>query len=335
MNEEAPAEVLPGIWHLPVVVERNVPPTVNVYAIESGGRLLLVDVGWDETSGRSLEAGLRGIGAGLDDIEGVVLTHGHPDHAGLASWVQERTGCWVGVHPADRRRFGPPPDAPGMARLGAPPGVDEALARKFGSVEVGVPRLTLLDDGAEVPVRGGRSLKTVWTPGHSPGHLCLLDSSGALFTGDHVLPGIRPRLNEAGTGADPVGAYFESLRRTRGLRAALILPGHGSPTADAAALHDDVRRHYEARGRRILAAVPRGPGGMTAWDVAGVLAADRETAPSLTAQALAATEVVNFLHHLRRTGEVRSEGDPARWSRATSPSPTDQPVAGAAAPGKP
>ncbi|MFC5753315.1 MBL fold metallo-hydrolase, partial [Actinomadura rugatobispora] len=91
-------EPVPGVWRLPVVVERNVPPTVNVYAIESGGRFVLVDAGWDDTSLASLRDGLHALGAGLADVEGVVLTHGHPDHAGLAARLQEHTGCWVGAH---------------------------------------------------------------------------------------------------------------------------------------------------------------------------------------------------------------------------------------------
>jgi glyoxylase-like metal-dependent hydrolase (beta-lactamase superfamily II) len=310
-------EVAAGIWHLPVAVERNLPPIVNVYAVESGGRFVLVDVGWDEGSLVSLTAGLAALGATPADVEGVVLTHGHPDHAGLAAEIQELTGCWVGAHPAERRWFtGRPaePDPSWLGRLGAPPGVSEALRQRFGGAPaLRAPRLTDVPDGATVPIRGARRLKAVWTPGHSPGHLCLHDSSGVLFTGDHVLPDLRPRLNESGAEADAVGAFFEGLRRTWSLRAALVLPGHGDVATDPAALHQDVWTHYDGKRNRILAIVGAGP--VTAWEVAALLAAPRpEDDISPVARALAANEAQTFLRHLEREGRVRVEGEPERWA---------------------
>ncbi|MFC5751274.1 hypothetical protein [Actinomadura rugatobispora] len=57
-------------------------------------------------------------------------------------------------------------------------------------------------------------------------------------------------------------------------------------------------------------------GGLTAWEIAGVLAAGRPgPGISMAAQALAAGETDTFLRHLKAAGRVRAEGAPARWTR--------------------
>ena len=56
----------------------------------------------------------------------------------------------------------------------------------------------LINDGDPVPVPG-RDVRAVWTPGHTPGHLCLHDAAaGVLLTGDHLLPRISPNIGVLG-----------------------------------------------------------------------------------------------------------------------------------------
>ena len=51
-----------------------------------------------------------------------------------------------------------------------------------------------LTDGSLVPAKG-LDLRAVTTPGHSPGHICLVDEPhGLIFSGDHVLPRISPHI---------------------------------------------------------------------------------------------------------------------------------------------
>jgi glyoxylase-like metal-dependent hydrolase (beta-lactamase superfamily II) len=72
----------------------------------------------------------------------------------------------------------------------------------------------LLNDGDLVPGTG-RRLRAVWTPGHTPGHLCLHEEAeDVLLTGDHVLPRITPNIAQmAHTDDPPLAAYLESLGR--------------------------------------------------------------------------------------------------------------------------
>ncbi len=56
----------------------------------------------------------------------------------------------------------------------------------------------LVSNGDRVPVPG-RDVRAMWTPGRTPGHLCLHDAAaGILLTGDHLLPRISPNIGVHG-----------------------------------------------------------------------------------------------------------------------------------------
>ena len=104
-----------------------------------------------------------------------------------------------------------------LRKLGAPASEIEDLrnasmpARQF--VEFAKPDV-LLEDG-DKPDMPGWDLTAVWTPGHSPGHLCFWEPANQLMlTGDCVLPRITPNVNlNPQTGDDPLGDYLRSLER--------------------------------------------------------------------------------------------------------------------------
>lgn len=68
-----------------------------------------------------------------------------------------------------------------------------------------------LSDGSLVPAKG-LDLRVVTTPGHSPGHICLIDEfHGLIFSGDHVLPRISPHIAlELPGPSNPLADYYES-----------------------------------------------------------------------------------------------------------------------------
>lgn len=83
----------------------------------------------------------------------------------------------------------------------------------------------LLADGDEIGL-GGRSLRVLHTPGHSPGHMCFYEADrGWLFTGDLVYRG---ELLAFFPSTDPA-AYLQSLERTAALPVKRVLPGHHDP----------------------------------------------------------------------------------------------------------
>src|SRR5205823_8482443 len=85
----------------------------------------------------------------------------------------------------------------------------------------------LMEDG-DRPDMPGWDLTAVWTPGHSPGHLCFWEATHRrILTGDCVLPRITPNVNlNPQTGPDPLGDYLRSLDRLATFDAVGALPAH-------------------------------------------------------------------------------------------------------------
>ena len=85
----------------------------------------------------------------------------------------------------------------------------------------------LLEDG-EKPEVPGWDLTAIWTPGHSPGHLCFYESTNELMlSGDHVLPRITPNIPfHPQAGANPLGDYLASLDKLEPYDVDEVLPAH-------------------------------------------------------------------------------------------------------------
>ncbi len=95
-------KVRPGLWSLPVPIPNNPLRYVLVYVFDTPRGPYLVDAGWNtDDSYAVLCAGLTEAGFAIGDVQGVLVTHIHPDHYGLAGRVRETSGAWVALHPAD------------------------------------------------------------------------------------------------------------------------------------------------------------------------------------------------------------------------------------------
>ena len=94
----------------PLLLTLSVPyavRVVNAYLL-LGEPLTLVDPGADSADTReALEGALGSHGLQLEDVERIVITHQHHDHAGLAHWIRERWGAEVVAH------HGSSPTSPG------------------------------------------------------------------------------------------------------------------------------------------------------------------------------------------------------------------------------
>jgi glyoxylase-like metal-dependent hydrolase (beta-lactamase superfamily II) len=132
-----------------------------------------------------------------------------------------------------------------------------------------VVRPSVLLEGGETLTMGRRHLTVIWTPGHSPGHICLYDASARLlFGGDHVLPRITPNITlDPVSAPNPVGDYVASLRMVARLAVDLLLPAHGRPYSEMRKRAGQLIRHHAQRKEAVLQTmVPNRP--VTAWQVA-------------------------------------------------------------------
>jgi glyoxylase-like metal-dependent hydrolase (beta-lactamase superfamily II) len=330
-------EVRPGLWSIPVPIPASPLRYTLSYLIGSGTELVLVDPGWpSEETWLALSAGLAVAGARIDDVTGVVVTHIHPDHHGLADRVRRTSGAWVAMHPAEReslparlraRRLQYDSDAAWLLAFGTPPGIAAELTidpdqmRQF--IDLAEPD-RLLEDGDLVPL-AGRRLRAVHTPGHTPGHLCLHEESeDVLLTGDHVLPRITPNIGLIEELPDPpLAAYLRSLSRIAEFDSAEALPAHEYRFRGLAERAQVLQDHHAARCQEILDVLDRlGPAGV--WSISEQLTWSRGWAGiSGMMRRAALAETAAHLDHLVTLGQVVRQADSLsgrlRFSSAAAP----------------
>jgi glyoxylase-like metal-dependent hydrolase (beta-lactamase superfamily II) len=219
---------------------------VAAYLVETGEGVTVIDAGlpghW-----RDLRSELRAMNRTLDDIRGVVLTHGDSDHLGFAERLRREHGVPVYVHAADaeRARGGDKPKvAMGPLRIGPTAGFFAYALRKGGVRTHHLREVIEVTDGDVLPVPGAPVI--LGMPGHSPGSIAVhVPTVDAVFVGDalttrHVLTG-RKGLQRAPFTDEPAVA-LESLERLSGVGATWVLPGHGAPwRGDPAAVAARVR----------------------------------------------------------------------------------------------
>ncbi|MEV4258841.1 MBL fold metallo-hydrolase, partial [Spirillospora sp. NPDC049652] len=164
-----------------------------------------------------------------------------------------------------------------------------------------------LEDGDLVDLPG-RRLRAIWTPGHSPGHLCLhLEDAGRIFTGDHVLPRITPHIGlypYDRPDTDPLGDFLASLDRVGGLAVDEVLPAHQFRFHDLAGRTRAIAAHHESRLSELAALLTGEP--RTLWRLTSGLAW-REPWPAMSLQSrqMAAAEAAAHLRVLERRGRAR------------------------------
>jgi glyoxylase-like metal-dependent hydrolase (beta-lactamase superfamily II) len=252
-------QVTPGVWSVPVTI----PDNTLCYLLLADSGAVVVDPGWETDRGwADLQRGFEAAGLAADRVTGIVVTHVHPDHHGLSQRLSEASGAWIAMHSAELQylpsrigeliggadgfrswlvRSGVPDDA-GMF------GAGEDL-RLFSMAEPDV----LLDDGDALDLPG-RRIRVVWTPGHTPGHICLHDADhDLLLTGDHLLPRISPNVGLTPVSGDsPLTSYLESLRAMHRYRSAEALPAHEYRFRGIAERSDALIEHHDHRAREVL-----------------------------------------------------------------------------------
>ncbi len=277
----ARVEVRPGIdW-----VRQPLPfrlDHVNCWLLDDGGELALVDTCISSGTSRANWAAV--LGNRVPDR--LLVTHFHPDHAGLAGWFHERGAALHGGEVEvrlSRRIWHADPGA--YARVyanwyhanGLPADVVARVAGQgngYRSIVGEPPALdawSWLEEGDDVGL-GGREWRVLIGRGHAPRMLMLhCAEDNLLIAADQVLPGISPNVSlmpapplEPGDDVfesrddDPLASFLGSLDALRDLpEDVLVLPSHGLPFTGLHARLDALAAHHDERLARVVEACAR------------------------------------------------------------------------------
>jgi glyoxylase-like metal-dependent hydrolase (beta-lactamase superfamily II) len=218
------------------------PVTEHVHRVDTGamavyllvlpGSLTLIDAGFPGTID-ILANVLRELGRTPHDVEAILVTHSHPDHAAGLAEIRKATGAQVWMHPADAQlvragqAYRPWKVAPGLHNRIFAWRVINRSPKTFEPVPVDREAVP----GEDIPVAGG--LTAIATPGHTAGHLVFLwpGDGGVLFAGDAAK---NERRLEPATIYEDLGQGLESLRMISGYDFEVACFAHGKPITGGA-----------------------------------------------------------------------------------------------------
>jgi ribonuclease/clavin/mitogillin len=269
----------------------TLPPAThtNSYALGARDVLLVEPATPDPGEQREWIAWARALPSAGRTPVAIVLTHHHIDHMSGADVLTRELGLPLWAHAETASRIG---------------GAGVRVSRTLADGDV-------LDLAGPVPERW----RVLHTPGHAPGHVCLLDEAeGTVVVGDMVAS-VGTILIAPGDGDMTV--YLDQLRRLGGLKARLALPAHGDPIDDPTVLFDRYVAHRLMREAKVMAAVvARGTPGGTDDEI---LTGAYDDVP-VTTWPIAMLSLRAHLEKLVAEGRVRRQG--SRYAAVVSETPS-------------
>ena len=224
----------------------------------------LVDCGIGDDVTRGLWERILAERVARRPVARLVVTHHHPDHAGLASWLIERTGTQLWMPQAEYFA------AHAMREGGAGFAFDRVVAmfernglageklelmkQRRSNYRIRVPAFPSdyrrLMEGDELRI-GGRTWKIIMGYGHAPEHAALYcEDQGVLISGDMVLPRISTNVSVWANEPEgnPLALFLKSLTRYAELPATtLTLPSHGLPFRGLRERIAQLKEHHRLR----------------------------------------------------------------------------------------
>ena len=319
-------EIAPDIYQIKVPIPNNPLGNLNCYLVRGKDGWLMIDTGWYTGEAyNSLKSALGEMGLDFTSISTIVITHSHPDRFGLVGRIKQVSpGTRVFAHRWEFDLIGArflrnfefqDKLALLLKRHGVPDASLKALvaasAIVLNNFVIMMPDEALY--GGEIISTGIFDLEVIWTPGHSPGHICLYEPKNRLlFCGDHILPVVTPNISYSiMSGDNPLGDYINALHKLQNLMVTRVFPGHQQIFWDLKGRIKQIIDHHEDRMAEIQKALSGGE--QSAWKISQYVTWDipeqnwDEFSPRNQRSAL--TEVIAHLEYMRWIGKVQRTVD--------------------------
>ena len=227
-------EFAPGVEAFPLRTE-TIPPSThtNCYIIgDLGGECVVVDPSSKTPDSLAiLKKKIDHVTSMGSVIIATVFTHRHPDHVGNLDMISDvyDAPVWAGRETIESI----PPEYPSK----------------------------ILREGDRIFLQGPSEISSweiIETPGHCPGHICLVGKSG-IVSGDNCVV-IGTILVPSSEG--DMTAYIDGLVRLNDLSPTMLFPGHGPPCTNPGKLLGKYIRHRTARHQKVFEAVSSGIGSL-------------------------------------------------------------------------
>lgn len=327
-------QVADGVFQFQIPMPRN--PAIPdgglrytlVYAVKVPQGWVVIDAGLNTDEGfAAFQSALAGAGIAPSDVKLIFITHGHADHSGLANRFKEFTGAPLAIHRLDADqhahgmgqrdqastqrwllRYGVPEAEVGQGFLNRPNG--DTQGRDDAAWRQPVLNVDMLLEGGE-ELLPGSDLWAIWTPGHSPGHVCIYDKRRKLlFSGDHILPTITPHVSLfPGEEGNPLATFINGHKELRKLDAVAVHPAHEYSMPNLQKRVDEILHHHQERLKEMLTTLDNGP--KTAYQVAEGVKWNVAPWPELNpwTRRAAMMETLSHLQYLVSEGEIVKRED--------------------------
>ncbi|MGB1569382.1 MAG: MBL fold metallo-hydrolase [Candidatus Thalassarchaeaceae archaeon] len=220
-------EFAPGVECIPIPTQTLPPAThTNCYVlgIPGGDRVIIDPAAKTDEALEILSNKIEEIKSSGSEIKATIFTHKHQDHIGDMNKIND---------------FYDAPIWGSKETLDSLPGLKNIRIIKENDI------IQLEGDSCLV------SWKVMETPGHCPGHICLIGDAG-IISGDNVAV-IGTILVPSNDG--DMNEYIEGLIKIKNLKPPLLFPGHGPFSANPEKLLDRYIRHRRKRHKLVLETV--------------------------------------------------------------------------------
>ena len=311
-------EVLKDLFRIEIPLPGSPLGTLNAYAIRTSNRNLMIDTGMNrEECLEAMQAALKDLQIDLRKTD-FFITHMHLDHSGLLPDLTTDTSkVFYSRWDAERIRSGTLWERFAVfARMNGFPEEElkEVLlthpGHKFHEKRLEQPSNFIMVEGDSPIDIGDYHFRTVHTPGHTEGHMCLYEQDRKVFvSGDHILYDITPMIQLWSDDENPLADYLSSLSRVEALDIDLVLPGHRKIFRDWRKRIQELKLHHKQRAEEVLNVLRKDS--KNAFQVASEMSWDIESESWEVLPVLqkwfAMGEAMAHLKYLEREGKIKKE----------------------------